>query len=170
MAAPEPPLRVFIDANILFAGIVFPRWPNELLRHAVAGDFQLVLSPLVIQQARRNIQKRFPAFVKQFDAFLDLVLYETAPDPSPEEVKTHQDLLRDLTDVPIALAAIAAKVDYFVSEDKDFTVQDKTTTELHRHLKVRLSGTFLREVMGWTSEELEAIRHRKWSDISVRRE
>jgi len=30
-----------------------------------------------------------------------------------------------------------------------------------------LSGTFLREVMGWTSEQLKSIRHRKWSDIAV---
>jgi hypothetical protein len=28
-----------------------------------------------------------------------------------------------------------------------------------------VSGTFLREAMGWTGEQLEAIRHRKWSDI-----
>jgi len=58
-----------------------------------------------------------------------------------------------------------AGVDYVVSEDKDFTSQDESTTELRRHLKAMLSGTFLREVMGWTSDELEAIRHRKWSDM-----
>ena len=28
--------------------------------------------------------------------------------------------MRDITDVPIALAAIKAAVDYFLSEDKDF--------------------------------------------------
>ncbi len=52
-----------------------------------------------------------------------------------------------------------------MSEDKDLTVRDETTAELRRHLKVLLSGTFLREVMGWTSEELESIRHRKWDDL-----
>ena len=71
-----------------------------------------------------------------------------------------------MSDVAIALAAIAAKVDYLVSEDKDLTVQDATTAELRRHLKVRLSGTFLREVMGWTSEKLEGIRHRTWDDLA----
>jgi len=70
-----------------------------------------------------------------------------------------------LSDVAIALAAIGAGVDYIVSEDKDLTTQDDSTAELRRHLKVLLSGTFLREVMGWTSEDLEAIRHRKWNDI-----
>ena len=51
-------VRAFIDANVLFAGIAFPRWPYEVLRHAAAGDFQLVLSPLVIKQAQRNLQIR----------------------------------------------------------------------------------------------------------------
>jgi hypothetical protein len=39
------------------------------------------------------------------------------------------------------------------------------TAQLHEQLKVLLSGTFLRQVMGWTSKELEEIRHRKWSDL-----
>ena len=78
----------------------------------------------------------------------------------------NQKLVRDLTDVAVALAAISAKVDYLISEDKDFTVQDESTAEIRKHVKVMLSGTFLREVMGWTSDELDAIRHRKWSDIS----
>jgi chemotaxis signal transduction protein len=53
-----------------------------------------------------------------------------------------------------------------ISEDKDFTIQDKSTEELRRHLKIMLTGTFLREVIGLTSEELERIRHRNWDDIS----
>ena len=70
-----------------------------------------------------------------------------------------------MSDVPVALAAIAAGVDYVVSEDKDLTAKAETTAELRRDLKVLLSGTFLREVMGWTSEELEAVRYRKWNEL-----
>ncbi|UCC89240.1 MAG: hypothetical protein JSV81_08005 [Anaerolineales bacterium] len=73
--------------------------------------------------------------------------------------------MRDITDVPIAVAAINAGVDYFVSEDKDFTVRDKTTARLHQKLEVMLPGTFLRQVMGWTGQELEGIRKRTWADI-----
>jgi len=38
----RPEVRVFLDANVLLAGIVFPRWPWEILRHALRGDLQLV--------------------------------------------------------------------------------------------------------------------------------
>ena len=34
-----------------------------------------------------------------------------------------------------ALAAIAAKVDYFISEDKDFTAQDQTTERVSENYK-----------------------------------
>ena len=166
MADAKTRARTFVDANVLFAGIAFPRWPHEVLRHASAGDFRLVLSPLAIKQARRNLQKRFPEYVDRFEAFIHSVNYELVSDPTPEEVEANKDIIRDLSDVPIALSAISARVEYLVSEDKDFTTQDETTLELRRHLKIMLSGTFLREVMGWTSEQLESIRHRKWSDIS----
>jgi predicted nucleic acid-binding protein len=74
-------------------------------------------------------------------------------------------LVRDESDIPIALAAINAGVDYLVSEDKDFTARNETTAELYEQLEVLLSGTFLRQVMGWTSKELEEIRYREWSDL-----
>jgi predicted nucleic acid-binding protein len=128
---PDKP-RVFLDANVLFAASTFPRWPREVLRHAIKGDFQAVLCPIVIAQARRNLRKRFP------DAW---------------------------DDVAVALAAINAHADYLVSEDKDFTAEDESTVTIRQHLKVMRPVIFLREVMGWTSERLEAIRYRKWSDI-----
>lgn len=161
---PKTP-RVLIDANVLLAGNAFPRWPYEVLQHATDGDFQLVLCPLVIKQARQHLQRRFPQHLARFEKFLREVDYELVPDPTPEAIEANKNIVRDLSDVAIALAAMAADVDYVVSEDKDLTVQDETTAELRRHVKVLLSGTFLHEVMGWTSEQLEAIRHRTWSDI-----
>src|SRR3972149_5591476 len=105
-------VRAFVDANVLFAGSAFPRWPYQVLRHAAAGDFRLVLSPLVIQQARRNLQKRFPEYVDRFEAFMQSVDYEIVPDPTQEEVEVSKDIIRDFSDVPVALSAISAEVEY----------------------------------------------------------
>jgi predicted nucleic acid-binding protein len=44
MEQTQPELRVMVDANILIAGSVWPRWPYEVLQHALRGDFGLVLS------------------------------------------------------------------------------------------------------------------------------
>lgn len=165
MAQRQRPPRVMVDATVLIAGSAFPRWPHEVLRHALKGDFTLVLCPLVLSQAQAHLAKDFPNFLKGFETFLINCAHEIVEEPSSEEVEGHPNLIRDKKDIPIALAAIKAKVDYFVSEDKDFTAKDATTKELRKHLRPMLSGTFLREVMDWSSQELEKIRHRQWSDM-----
>jgi putative PIN family toxin of toxin-antitoxin system len=159
-------LRVAIDANILITGIVWPRWPHEVLNHAVDNDFTLVLSPLVIQEARRRLQQDFPDLLDRLELFLLAVNYETAPTPTDEEIADHQDLVRQAKDVPIALSIQAAQVDYFVTYDRDFTDSGPTTAKVRQAIPgIMLPPVFLREVMNWTSEQLEAIRNRNWSEI-----
>lgn len=158
-------LRVMIDANVLIAGSAFPRWSYEVLQHALRSDFQLVLCPLVIEQAKRHLRRKFPDHLERFEAFLALCDYEEVPNPLRTQVEQHCDLVRDVTDVPIALAAIDAGVDCLVSEGKDLSAQDESTARLRMMLRVYISGTFLREMMGWSSRELEGVRGRAWRDM-----
>ena len=113
-------LRVMVDANVLVAGVGWPRWPYEVLQHAVRGDFQLVLTPLVIDEARRSISRLLPDSVDRFEEFLQISRYEEAPTPTKAEVESHADLMHDPADVPVALAAMRAEVDCFVTLDRDF--------------------------------------------------
>jgi predicted nucleic acid-binding protein len=151
-----------VDANVLVAGIGWPRFPYEVLRHAVKGDFQLVLSPFVIDEARTHILKLLPNMAEQFDSFLEESNYEEIPSPSEEELSEHSALSRDVKDIPVALAAIHAQVDFLISQDKDLTEPDEP---VHQYLKVLLPGTFLRQYLNWTSEKLEAIRKRTWDEL-----
>jgi predicted nucleic acid-binding protein len=156
--------RVMVDTTDLVAGIVWPRFPYEVLQHALHGDFDLVLCPVVIAEARSKFSERFPTFVQSFEDFLENAPYEEVPDPGTEEVLANETLMRDVTDVPVALSAITAEVDYFVSDDKDYTAPNQL---IHEKLRVRLSGTFLNEVMGWSHEELELVRLRRWADLTA---
>lgn len=86
--------------------------------------------------------------------------------PTAEEVSTNADLVRQKEDVPIALSVQMAGVDYFVTYDRDFTDPGETTAKVRRAIAgIMLPPVFLQDVMGWTSEQLEAIRHRNWSDL-----
>ena len=165
MVTTPPKPRVMVDANILLAGSVWPRWPHEVLLHAVKGDFQLVLSPYIINEARRHVKRRFPDHVAEFEEILELCGYEEVPDPTREQVAANAGFVRDPKDIPVALAAINANVDCLVSEDKDLTAQDETTADLRKQLTVYLSGTFLRHVMGWSGKDLERVRGRTWRDV-----
>ena len=154
-----------VDTTILLSGNIWLRWPYEVLQHALKRDFYLVLSQFLIDEARQKFTEKFPDYQQGFKDFLTDCDYDLVPGPSVEEIVANQDLMRDPNDIPIALAAINAQVDYFISEDKHFTARDETTAKLHQQLNIMLSGTFLRQVMGWTSEALEAVRGREWSDV-----
>ena len=167
MAGDPTKPRVFVDANILVSGTVWPRWPYEVLQHALKDDFTLIVSPYVLTEARRALAARFPGEMDRFEAFLTTCDFEVANTPTAEAVTAQAHLVRDITDVPVALAAIEAGADCLVSEDKDLTVRDESTAELRRRLPVYLSGTFLREVMGWSTERLETVRGRRWQDIAT---
>lgn len=159
-------LRVMADTNVLIAGVIFPRAFYEFLQHALRGDFTLVLSEQVLAESQRWMdRKATPVQRTALKMLLEECEYELVPDPLPEEVKAHSDLVRDKMDVPVVLAAIGAKVDYFVTNDRDLTVQDDTTAELRQRIQPMLVGTFLHEVMDWSHEELEAVRGRTWDEI-----
>src|SRR6266851_5409972 len=102
-------LRVMIDANVLIAGIGWPRFQYEILQHAIQNDFQLVLTLYVIDEARTGIAEIMPEFLDNFERFLALSQYENVPTPSQEELQANATLVRDAKDIPVALAAINAK-------------------------------------------------------------
>jgi len=162
----SPNLRVMIDSTVLISGVVWPRWSHEILQQALQGKYRLVLTRYVIDEARKKIRVKFSSYLPLFEEFLQEARYEIVDTPSDKQVQQYKDLLRDITDIPIALAAINANVDYLVSEDKDLTVKDETTEELRSHVTVLLAGTFLREVMGWESEWLDQVRKRTWKDLN----
>jgi predicted nucleic acid-binding protein len=165
MDVDERPRRVMADSNILIAGVLKPRWFFEFLGHAFRGDFQLILAPQTVAEVLRWAEAKGGRRQDALEFFLATCRFTLAPDPSPEEVQANTTLVRDVTDVPIVLSAIKARVDYLVTNDDDLHAE-YTRAELERHgIQVVLVGTFLAEVMGWQSKELEAIRYREWSDL-----
>ncbi len=159
--------RVMLDTNVLIAGSGWPRWQREVLLAGLRGDKQLVVSPYVLDETRRVIAMRFPQRLQRLEDFLAQAPIEIVPDPSQEEVDANVQLARDKADVPVVLAAINARVNYLVSEDKDLTAHDDTTERLRAKLTVFLPGTFLRQVLGWSSDELEQVRGRRWQDMDA---
>lgn len=169
----EPParLRVFADANVLIRGITFPRYPYEVLRRAAQNKIILVISPSVLADARHYLTALFPAHLPKLDALLAIAAVEIVADPAAEEVSAHRNLVRDVRDVPMVLAAAKAHVDYLVSTDADLTDMDESTQALRTMIvpgKVLKVGVFLNQVIGWSHDDLEAISRRQWREIQSR--
>lgn len=121
-----------LDVNVVIAGTIWPRWQYEILRHALKGDFQLVLAPLILESARRRITEIDPRQLPRFERFVEDCDYELVDNPTREQEQQNRDLVRSQADVPIALAAINAEVDYFVTYDTDFTDEGETTEKVQQ--------------------------------------
>lgn len=160
--AQNPPnkLRVMVDANVLVAGSAWARWAYEVLQHAVKGDYQLVLTIEIIEEARASITKLGQQAAERLEDILFACDYEESP-ARPEEISTNTMQLRDAKDIHVAVSAVTAKVSCLVTNDKDLTENDL----LKQQVRVLLPAVFLRDYMGWSSEELEAIRHRTWEEL-----
>src|SRR5215212_121805 len=91
---PNPKLRIMVDTNVLLSGIVWPRWPYEILRYARQQEIELVLCPFIIEQAYRNVQKYFPESLQYLAEILALCEYTEVADPSLKEVETNAGLMR----------------------------------------------------------------------------
>jgi hypothetical protein len=161
----ERKLRVSLDATVLYAGTGWPRWPYEVLRASMTGAFALVLTEQVIAEARRGLRGKAQAAV--LEDFLSNTPHEVAPMPDLESVQANRDLVRDDTDVPIALALLEGDVDIFITNDKDWTDAGTVAPRLSEHVQIMLPAIFLRDVLGWTSAELEAIRYRTWAEVEA---
>lgn len=159
--------RVAIDTNVLLSGILWPRWPYEVLQHAARGEIELVLPEAVILEARDHIEQDFPAFKEDFESWLARTKYEVAPSPDSEQEAAAVGLVRQPEDVKVALSVIAAGVDYFVTYDRDFTDTAPSTARVRAAIPgIMLPPVFLRDVMGWTSEQMETIRRRTRADLA----
>jgi len=157
-------LRVSLDANVLIAGVLLPRWPHEVLRAALGDFFEVALPAQVIEEARRHLAQPTQRAVLHF--FLDASRHEELAMPQADEVRQNLDLVRSEKDVPIALALLEGEVDVFVTSDRDFTEPTATADRFRERVRVMLPAVFLRDVVGWSSEALEAIRNRTWEDIA----
>lgn len=160
------PVRVAVDTNVLLSGILWPRWPYEVLQHALRGEIELVLPEAVLREAHRHIERDFPESSGTFVRTLSTIDFELAPMPDADAVHAAAGLVRQAEDIPIALSVIGARVDFFVTYDRDFTDDHPSTARVQAAIPgICLPPIFLRDVMGWTSEQLEAVRQRTWADL-----
>jgi predicted nucleic acid-binding protein len=164
MGETERPPHVTADSNIIIAGVLKPRWFFEFLGHAIRGDFQLVLAPQTVAEVLTWVKVKGGYRRSAVEFFLAACRFELAPAPSTEEVQANADLVRDVTDAPVALSAIKARPDYLVTNDEDFLAEKTVAALKEQGVQVMRVGTFLAEVMGWGSRELEAIRLREWAE------
>lgn len=114
--------RVFLDSNVWFSAFYGSENCEKLILAGKEEKIFPVISQQVLKEIIRNIQEKNP---NQLENFRNFIL-ETPPSiyPDPLEIPQKFKLLISNEDMPIFLAAITAKVDYFVTGNiKHFNVK-----------------------------------------------
>ncbi len=113
-------MRLFLDANVLFSAAHRDTGSVRIFfRLAAAGACELVSSPYAIDEARRNVARKYPERLADLDV---LVAHLTVcAEATPENVSWAAGCRLPAKDAPILAAAVQAGVTLLVTGDqKDF--------------------------------------------------
>ena len=142
MATPTKP-RVFVDADVLFAGAASPTEHGAslvVLRMAEITLIEAIASQQVITEAERNLAGYLPAVVPAFQALVSRWL-QVVPSPAPNDLVPFQGQA-DPKDIPILAAAVREACPWLVT----FNVRQFQPG--HPSVKVVRPGEFVQYVRG----------------------
>ncbi|HHS96334.1 MAG TPA: PIN domain-containing protein [Chloroflexi bacterium] len=106
MPKPRRP-RVFVDADVLFAGAASPTEHGAslvVLRMAEITLVEAFASEQVVAEAERNLENKLPQALPTFRLLVSRCL-RVVPDPQPDDLKPHAGLAHP-EDLPILVAAL----------------------------------------------------------------
>jgi putative PIN family toxin of toxin-antitoxin system len=110
-------LSVFVDTSVLFAAAYSATGSaRDLIKLAIQGRVMLVISRDVADEVERNLSQKAPHTVQAYRSFLDILRFRGA-NPPPELIQSVAQYVV-VKDAPIIAAAIAAKVNYLVTYDR----------------------------------------------------
>lgn len=107
-------MRLFLDANVLFTAAHNPEGKAALVVEVAKGQgsWGIVTSELAIEEARRNLGKKFPAALSRLEQML-AGMHRVSP-PPPHECPV--PLIEK--DRPILHAAMAARATHLLTGDR----------------------------------------------------
>ena len=130
MQRPTQKIKVFIDTNVLIAGVNSVTGASAtLLDLCEAGVLQMVVSRQVLIEADRNFTAKFPQWVGRFRQFMHNLAPLMVEDPTPESIKKAAAIV-DRKDAPILAAAQNANVDFLITLDKKHFLNPKTREKM----------------------------------------
>ena len=117
MVTSSPPRpRVFVDADVLFAGAASPSEQGAslvVLRMAEITLIEAVTSEQVITEVERNLSAKMPAALPTFRLLVSRCL-DVVPSPTAGERQVHTGLA-DAKDLSILVAALREKCSWLVT-------------------------------------------------------
>jgi putative PIN family toxin of toxin-antitoxin system len=127
-------MKALFDTNVLVAASVTEGVCAKLLGRARRKQFELVLSPFILEEFKNVLSRKFSASKDQISGACTLISEAARIVPHTSVVS---GICRDPDDDQILCSALSAKADYLVTGDKDLLNLD----EFHG-IKIVTPGAF----------------------------
>ena len=139
--------KVFLDANVYFAGSASPTGASALILQLVLKDrIEVTASRLVLREAERNLRrKRPPNDLKAFHHFLKRAKLRVIPTP-PETAWARYEGVIHPKDVPVLAAAVASGAAYLVTLDRRHFLTEAVRQKVPA-VTILTPGGFLRKLI-----------------------
>ncbi len=137
-------LRVFVDADVIFAGSAAPSEHSASLTVLRMGEITLldcVTSPQAITEAERNLSDKLPTKLPEFRLIVSRCL-RLVPDPEPADLAAYAGQA-DPEDLPLLVAALREGCAYLLT----FNVRHFHPTS--QQISVQQPGEFILVVRQW---------------------
>lgn len=122
-------IRAFLDASALFSAAYSSTGSSrDLIRKAIRGRVILVVSPEVLEETQRNLERKAPHALDTYFTLLSLVEPEVVETPSREEVWEAEEVVHR-KDAFIVAAARKAHVDVLVTWDREHLLEAPKVAE-----------------------------------------
>ena len=134
-------VKVFIDADVLVAGIASPSEHSTsqvILRLAEITLIEAMTSHQVICEVERNLQDKLPKAIPVFQLLVQRCLQIVA-DPDPENLKINEGFANP-KDLPILVAALMSSCKWLV------TFNLRHYSPGHPQIQVAETGNFIRHI------------------------
>ena len=139
-------IRVFLDANIYFAGMVSKIGASSfILELARRKKIEVFSSKLVLRETERNLRKKAPEIaLKDFHRLLQTIKISVLPAPDESLSSPYEEILHS-KDLPILAASIASKSDFLITLDRRYFLTLPLLAKLKKP-NVLTPGDFLRDI------------------------
>ena len=122
-------MTVMLDTNIIISAGLFGGRQFSETTMRIAGEFNLILSSVIIEELWRVMDRKFPQKKMVMERFLRRLSYEISYTPTEIDTDVYP-YIRDKKDYFILASAMIADVDVFITGDNDFSTVDIERPEI----------------------------------------
>lgn len=107
-------MKVVFDTNIYISGIFWKGTPRDLLRHAISGDIDLIVSKDILEEIKTVLWRDFEMQPRDIKDILENIVQIS----EVVHVKSNLDVTCDRGDNKVLACALDGRADFLVSGDR----------------------------------------------------